>query len=67
MFKASKKTLLEQCVTFKASKKTPSEQCVIFKVNVIGTRTMSGASVVNFEYILHVITAEFEQINAGWA
>ena len=30
---------------------------------------MSGASIVNFEHILHFITvtiAEFEQVNAGW-
>ena len=51
-------------VIFKASKKTPLEQCAIFKVNVLGTGTMSGASIVNFEYILHVITPKFEQINA---
>ena len=60
------KPVFHPCVIFKASKKTPLEQCAIFKVNVLGTGTMSGASIVNFEYILHVITPKFEKINAGW-
>ena len=40
----------------------------IFKINNEDTRMMCGASVDNFEDILHFINIhEFEQINAGWA
>ena len=43
----------------------------IFKVNNQDTRTMSGASIVNFEHYLvfysTVIIDEFEQKNSAWA
>ena len=41
----------------------------IFRVNLKDTRTTSGASIVNFEHILHFIVniAKFEQKSAGWA
>ena len=40
----------------------------IFKINNKDTRMMCGASIDNFEDILHFINIhEFEQINAGWA
>ena len=40
----------------------------IIKVNSKDNRTVSVASVVNFEHISHfVIIVEFNQINVGWA
>ena len=40
----------------------------ISKINNKDTRMMCGASIDNFEDILHFINIhEFEQINAGWA
>ena len=40
----------------------------MYKVNNKDTRTISGASTVNFEHISHftVIIAEFEKIKIGW-
>ena len=41
----------------------------LFKVDNNNTRTLSGASIVNFEHISQFILlniAEFKQINASW-
>ena len=52
--KPAKKSIRTMC-HIQSQQKNPLEQCVMFKVNIIGTRTMPGASIVNFEYILHVV------------
>ena len=49
-------------------KKNTRTMSNIFKINNEDTRMMCGASVDNFEDILHFINIhEFEQINASWA